>query len=484
MEIRMLQMPEILPALHLVWDVFAEETAPECKPEGVESFRKFIKYDYISQIWQRGNLVFFGAYEGGEMCGTLAIRPDGHIVLFFVKKQWQGKGVGRMLFQSAYLLCKNQFRLDRMTVNAAPKAVEKYIHLGMHAVSDVCETDGLVYIPMEMSVNGGIHVQKKSKAPWIALGVYAVFLIFILIVFTVIIKDEFQAESWGRNRAYDYRDDSEEDWPSYGSGNEDNSGGDDGSYGRSGEELSGVNGIPEYIAEDLPYEINDDEYVYSGEGMQSALVEFSVSYPKITGLDDEKTEKAVNEKLKNIAKETVVRIYEDPTPEIKERVVSESTPLLIDYVSYKVCYATEDIISVVYDDSAYEGGQSYYAQHIRTCNINLKDGTVYEVKDIVELSDAFMEKWLETMRQEAGRQELLSELDLRTMRKALEGDSQDGVYEVNFFLDKNGIEIGYDFNYKSDDPNDLKFAWVTAPFTFDEIKEYAADNDFWKYVRK
>lgn len=484
MDIRMLQLPEILPALHLVWEVFAEEIAPACKPEGVESFRKFIKYDYISQIWQRGNLIFFGAYEGEEMCGTLAVRPDGHIVLFFVKKQRQGRGIGRMLFRSAYFFCKNQLRVSRITVNAAPNAVEKYVHMGMHAVSDLCETDGLVYVPMEMSVDVGKPVQKKSKAPWIALGLFAAFLIFILIIFTVIIKDEFQAESWGRNKAYDYGDESGGDWPSYGSGNEGNSGGDDEAYGESSENLSGVNAIPEYIAEDLPYEIKDDEYVYSGEGMQSALVEFSVTYPKITGLKDEKTEKAINEKLKNIAKETVVRIYEEPTPEIKERVVSESTPLLIDYVSYKVCYATKDIISVVYDDSAYEGGQNYFNQHIRTCNINLKDGTVYEVKDIVELNDAFMEKWLETMRQEAGRPELLSELDQKTMKKALEGDSQDGVYVVNFFLDKNGIEIGYDFNYKPDDPNNSKFAWVTAPFTFDEIKEYAADNDFWKYVRK
>lgn len=484
MEIRMLKMPELLPALRLAWEVFAEEIAPAYKPEGVESFRKFITYDYISQVWQRGNLVFFGAYEGEEMCGMLAVRPDGHIALFFVKKQWQGKGVGRMLFQSACSLCRDQLRLSRMTVNAAPKAVEKYMHMGMHAVSDVCETDGMVYVPMEMYINGGMAVQKKgSKAPWIALGGFAVFLIFILIILAVIARDEFRAELRDRNRAYDYEDDYDEDWPSYGSGNEDSDDGTD-SYEDSDEMLSGVGGIPEYIAEDLPYEIEDDEYVYSGEAMESTLVEFSVTYPKITGLADAKTEKAINENLKNMAMKTVERLYENPSPEIKERVLSEDVPLLIDYVDYKVCYASEDILSVAYDDSAYEGGQNYYAQHLRTCNINMKDGTVYEVKDIIKLNDAFMEKWLERMRQESGKQEFLSELDLEVMRKALEGDSRDGVYEVNFFLDEKGIEIGYDLNYKSDDPNDLKFAWVTAPFTFEEIEEYAANNDFWKYVRK
>ncbi len=482
MEIRMLNMPEILPALRLAWEVFAEEIAPTYKPEGVESFRRFITYDYISQVWQRGNLVFFGAYEGEEMCGMLAVRPDGHIALFFVKKQWQGKGVGRMLFQAACFLCRNQLRVGRMTVNAAPKAVEKYMHMGMHAVSDVCETDGMVYVPMEMSVNDGMPVQKKSsKAPWIALGGYAVFLLFILIICAAIVKDEFRTELRDRNSMYDYGDDYDGDWPPYESGNEDS---DDGIDSDEDDVLSGAGGIPEYIAEDLPYEIEDDEYVFSGEAMESAFVEFNVIYPKVTGLADAETEKAINESLKNIAKETVARIYENPSPEIKERVLSEDTPLLIDYVDYKVCFASEDILSVVYDDNAYEGGQNYYAQHLRTCNINMKDGTVYEVKDIIKLNDAFIENWLVRMRQEAGKQEFLSELDLESMKKALEGDSQDGVYEVNFFLDENGIEIGFDLNYKADDPNDLKFVWVTAPFSFDEIEEYAADNDFWKYVRK
>ena len=46
MEIRLIKEPELLPALHLVWEVFAQEIAPACTPQGVESFQKFIKYEY------------------------------------------------------------------------------------------------------------------------------------------------------------------------------------------------------------------------------------------------------------------------------------------------------------------------------------------------------------------------------------------------------------------------------------------------------
>lgn len=420
MEIRRLQLPELLPALHLVWEVFAEEVAPTCTSEGVASFQRFIKYDYISQVWQRGNLIFFGAYEAGEMCGTLAIRPDGHIALFFVKKEWQHKGIGRMLFRSAYLLCEQQLGVSKMTVNAAPGAAEIYVHMGMHPVSDVCEKDGIKYIPMEIYVaGGGVFMQKqhRSKTPWIALGAFGVVLILVLIASaTVVLNDvRFESENWRR----DYGDSYDSDfWNEYGAPEED--GYPDDSYDYSGEELTGIDAIPADIAWNLPYEIEDDAYVYSGEDMSSTMIEFSVTYPKITGLSDASVEKKVNDRLRAAARETVVRIYEDPSAEIKERVIGESMPMLINYVEYKVCYASKDFISVVYDDSAYEGGQGYYTQHLRACNISLKDGTVYEVKDIVNLNDDFIEDWIDIMRQEADNDEFLSELthdDMRTKRR-------------------------------------------------------------------
>mgnify|MGYP000237765037 FL=1 len=59
------------------------------------------------------------------------------------------------------------------------------------------------------------------------------------------------------------------------------------------------------------------------------------------------------------------------------------------------------------------------------------------------------------MRDEADNDAFLSELDKDAMKKTLEGDSLDGVYEVNFFLDADGIEIGYNLNYKEGDANNL-----------------------------
>lgn len=208
-----------------------------------------------------------------------------------------------------------------------------------------------------------------------------------------------------------------------------------------------------------------------------------MAYPKLSGLSDASVEKKVNDILKARAMESVKRIYDDPAPEIKERVLGEEYAILIDYVDYKVCYASEDVLSVVYEDYCYEGGQDYYVQHLRTCNISLKDGKVYEVKEIVELSDKFLEEWLVRMRSEAGDDSFLSEADMNTLKKALEGDSQNGVYDVSFFLDADGIEIGFDLNYASDDENNRGYVWVTAPFTFEEMGEYGSGSNLWEKLK-
>ena len=486
MEIRMLQQPELLPALHLVWEVYAETIAPNSSPEGVASFQKFIKYDYISQIWARGHLIFFGAYEEGVLCGTLALRVDGHIALFFVKKQYQGRGVGRMLFGAAYHCCAQQLSAGRMTVNAAPGAVEKYVHMGMRPVAGEQEKDGMRYVPMEMYVNLGMVSPKSrhSKAPWIALGVFGVVLVLLLMFIGVSAFRDFRREI-GRQRDwiydepdYDYDDDYDYDYD-YGFGSEEIPEEYSGGYEES-EELSGIWVIPEMIDEDVSYELEEDVYEFSDDEKQSMMIQFRVAYPKLRGLADASVQKKVNDILKARAMESVKKIYDDPAPEIKERVLGEDYPILIDYVDYKVCYASEDVLSVVYEDYCYEGGQDYYAQHLRTCNISLKDGKVYEVKDIAELSDKFMDEWLVRMRREAGDDTFLAEADMNTLKKALEGDSQNGVYDVNFFLYTDGIEIGFDLNYASDDENNKGYVWVTAPFSFDEMKEYGAGSDLWK----
>ena len=110
---------------------------------------------------------------------------------------------------------------------------------------------------------------------------------------------------------------------------------------------------------------------------------------------------------------------------------------------------------------------------------SLKDGKIYEVKDMVGLNSGFLDEWLEEMRDEAENDAFLSEISKDEMKAALEGNGKDGIYSEAFFVHDGGIEVGYSLDYPEGDPHDLGYVWVTAPFDFDEIEEFISDRDFW-----
>jgi hypothetical protein len=140
---------------------------------------------------------------------------------------------------------------------------------------------------------------------------------------------------------------------------------------------------------------------------------------------------------------------------------------------------SENLLSIVMEDNSYQGSQEDYCYDFRTLNINLKDGSVLEVKNLVNIDNEFVKDWLEVMRAEAKNEKLLSELNKKELKKALEGDNLEGVYVVEFFFDKDGVEIGFAFDYEEGDENDAGYSWVTAPFSYKEIKKYTTDLPIW-----
>ena len=515
MNIRMLQEPELLPALHLVWDVFAKEIAPLYTPEGVAEFQQFIKYENILPGYQKREMVFFGSFDDrNQLSGVIAVRvPENenisgnstygtegtygekpvrkaHISLFFVRKDMQGQGVGRALYQTVYNFSAQQLRANRLTVNASTISAEKYAHLGMNQTGPAQTVNGICSVPMECMVIPGLvqPVEKKKKrAVWIIVTVVILALLFGILAFGA-----YQFGKWVSSEANSYIEPGLEFGPDsgfdFGEGSGDEGGfgfgngaGSDNIYndGSSDDSLNGLDGIPEYQSEDISYKLEDQEYTYEDESKTSTLIKFDVKYPEVTGLADADVQKKVNESLKNVAMDTVDKIYTNPSDEIKEAVLGAKQPALVSFVQYKVCYSSEGLLSVVYEDYSYRGNSEVMQQNLRSCNISLKDGTVYQVKDIININDEFVDEWLKTMRSEADDEDFLSELSKDQMKEALNGDDQDGVYVTNFFLDKDGIEIGFDLNYKENDENNSSYVWVTAPFSYDEIEKYQKGQDFW-----
>lgn len=131
---------EIKTVIELAIKVFMVFEAPEYPKEGVESFLASLSSkDYIEK------LTFYGAFDKDKLIGIIATRLLGsHIALFFVNEEYQGKGVGRMLFNEVTKECY----MEKLTVNSSPYAAEIYRHFGF--TDDIPEqiTDGIRYIPM------------------------------------------------------------------------------------------------------------------------------------------------------------------------------------------------------------------------------------------------------------------------------------------------------------------------------------------------
>lgn len=130
-------------ALELAWRVFLKFEAPDYSEQGVESFRATLRdKGFLSQL-----TAVFGAFEGDRLVGMIALRKHStHIALFFVDESFQGRGVGRMLFERALSECP----ANEMTVNSSPYAAEIYHHFGFADEQPEQELDGIRYTPMRL----------------------------------------------------------------------------------------------------------------------------------------------------------------------------------------------------------------------------------------------------------------------------------------------------------------------------------------------
>lgn len=141
MEIREITETGLSEAMELAWKVFQEFEAPEYAQDGIDEFKRFID----SQA-EKMTVEMYGSYEDGRLLGMIATRNEAsHIALFFVEKEYHGKGIGRSLFEQIRPLNK----CGCITVNSSPYAAAIYLKLGFTDTNCEQVTNGIRYIPMK-----------------------------------------------------------------------------------------------------------------------------------------------------------------------------------------------------------------------------------------------------------------------------------------------------------------------------------------------
>lgn len=138
--IKALDRDQIEKSLTLIWDVFCQYEAVNYPKAGKQAF-----WDAIHSKEYLDMLDAYGAFEDNELVGIIATRNEGsHIALFFVDGQHQNKGIGRLLWNEV----ADNSRAKEITVHSSIYAKEIYSKLGFIQKGDLCNEDGIQYIPM------------------------------------------------------------------------------------------------------------------------------------------------------------------------------------------------------------------------------------------------------------------------------------------------------------------------------------------------
>ena len=138
--VRPLVNDELQNAIELIWEVFLRFEAPEYSQEGINHFRAS-----LDDKERTNSLKWYGAFDNENLVGVITMREPQHIGGFFVKANCQGKGFGRMLFESM----KADYKKQEFTVNSSLYAVKIYEHLGFVATDTQQTVNGIRFTPMK-----------------------------------------------------------------------------------------------------------------------------------------------------------------------------------------------------------------------------------------------------------------------------------------------------------------------------------------------
>lgn len=153
MNIQEIQTEEIEETSLMIKRVFDDFMSGEYTKEGIAQFNSFVEEGTIKERLAAGSLILI-ARDGETLAGMIEVRDGSHIPLFFVRDEYQRKGLGKKLFRVA--MKRNIERnpsVEIITVNSSPYAVDIYKSLGFRNCATMQVKSGIRYYPMEYKIN-------------------------------------------------------------------------------------------------------------------------------------------------------------------------------------------------------------------------------------------------------------------------------------------------------------------------------------------
>jgi GNAT superfamily N-acetyltransferase len=148
-----LAINEIERVSSMIDNIFDEFVGMDYSVEGNKTFKDYIKPQNIKNRFIDKGSQFLLAKVENEITGIMEIKNKDHISLFFIKKEFQGKGIGKYLFRYYLDKTKNENNeIKKITIHSSVYAENIYSRLGFKKINEIQEKDGIKYIPMEYEI--------------------------------------------------------------------------------------------------------------------------------------------------------------------------------------------------------------------------------------------------------------------------------------------------------------------------------------------
>ena len=133
---------------NLIKSCFDEFVAVDYHKNGVDEFYKYVNPDNLSVLVREGSYTNL-AFYGDRIVGLILFKEHRHISLFFVDREFQGKGIGKTLFKNALSkIHPTDHTIKVITVNSSLIAVKIYEKLGFRKTMFEQNINGIRFIPM------------------------------------------------------------------------------------------------------------------------------------------------------------------------------------------------------------------------------------------------------------------------------------------------------------------------------------------------
>jgi ribosomal protein S18 acetylase RimI-like enzyme len=120
---------------------------------GAESFLQTMTSDAQRNLIANKDFSFYVAAVGDEVVGVCALKNTSHLYYLFVRKDFQGRGIARQLWDRARSFSPEGGNTKVFTVNSSLYAIPVYEKFGFKVNGERTEIKGIAYIPMRLELS-------------------------------------------------------------------------------------------------------------------------------------------------------------------------------------------------------------------------------------------------------------------------------------------------------------------------------------------